>query len=106
MTVTNPYSGLGLTTGFFDAASLADCLINIIQSNASPPLLDAWSEARINVFQKIVDPMSRAAFFRTQDPDLDTIVERDPMFRAAKNGKMMHPPSLATSAAELLGFAS
>lgn len=102
--MTNPYSGIGLTTGFFDASSLADCLVAIIQRGAAPSLLDAWSEARVGVFKNIVDPMSRAAFARCRDPDIDTIVERDPMFKAAKSGKMMHPPSLATNVAELPGF--
>lgn len=48
--------------------------------------------------------MSRAAFHRVQDKDLDTICDRDPMFKALKAGKMMPPPSLATSVEELEGF--
>lgn len=48
--------------------------------------------------------MSRAAFYRVQDKDLDTICERDPMFKAIKAGKMMPPPSLTTEVGELEGF--
>lgn len=48
--------------------------------------------------------MSRAAFYRVQDPDLASICERDPMFKAIKAGKMMPPPGLATDVRELGGF--
>jgi hypothetical protein len=55
-------------------------------------------------FQKVTDPMSRAAFFRVQDPDLATICDRDPMFKAVRAGKMMPPPSLATDVNTLEGY--
>ena len=102
--MTNPYAGLGLTTGFFDATSLAEVFTSIIDRGASDGLLDKWSEARLAKFQKVADPMSRAAFYRVQDPDLATICDRDPMFKAVKAGKMMPPPSLATDTQELDGF--
>lgn len=102
--MTNPYGGLGLTTGLFDAASLAEVLHNIIARGAADSLLDSWSEARLSKYHKFTDPMSRAAFYRVQDPDLATICDRDPMFKAIKAGKMMPSPSLATNVQELDGF--
>lgn len=103
--VTNPYAGLGLTTGFFDSDSVATCLINVFQKKApGKELLQAWSDARIKTFKTITDPMSRAAFHRVQTADVDSLFEKDPMFKAVKSGKMMPPPSLATAAASLTGF--
>jgi len=48
--------------------------------------------------------MSRAAFNRVQDPDLETICDRDPLFKALKAGKMPPTPVLATNVQELEGF--
>jgi 2-polyprenyl-6-methoxyphenol hydroxylase-like FAD-dependent oxidoreductase len=103
--VTNPFAGLGLTTGFLDAESLADCLISIIKRGASAEtLLQDWSSSRINVFRNVVDPMSRTAFYRVQDSDPDTLAERDSMIKALKSGQMTKPPSLATDVKSLEGF--
>ncbi|TID25139.1 para-nitrophenol 4-monooxygenase [Venturia nashicola] len=102
--LTNPYAGLGLTSGLFDVISLAEVFHNITFNNAPDTLLTSWSEARIEKYHKVIDPMSRAAFYRVQDKDLDTICDRDPMFKAIKAGKMMPPPSLATEVEKLEGF--
>jgi 2-polyprenyl-6-methoxyphenol hydroxylase-like FAD-dependent oxidoreductase len=102
--VTNPYGGIGLTSGFFDATSLAEVLSSIVSRGAPDSLLDSWSEARLEKYHKITDPMSRAAFYRVQDPDLDTICDRDPLFKAIKAGKMPPAPVLATNVQELEGF--
>ncbi|QDS75468.1 hypothetical protein FKW77_004304 [Venturia effusa] len=102
--LTNPYAGLGLITGLLDVTSLAEVFHNITFHKATDTLLQSWSEARIDKYHKVTDPMSRAAFYRVQDSDLDTICERDPMFKAIKAGKMMPPSSLATDVQELEGF--
>ena len=102
--VTNPYAGLGLTSGFFDAASLADCLVSVIKRGASVSLLEEWSNARVESYRKIVDPLSRAAFSRVQDPDPDTVAQRDPILKAINSGQMKPPPSLATDVETLVGY--
>jgi hypothetical protein len=102
--VTNPYGGIGLTSGFFDVTSLAEVLSNIICRGAPNNLLTSWSEARLNKYHKVTDPMSRAAFYRVQDAHLDTICDRDSLFKALKTGKMPPPPVLATNVQELEGF--
>ncbi|RDI88976.1 hypothetical protein Vi05172_g1235 [Venturia inaequalis] len=102
--LTNPYGGLGLTTGLFDVTSLSQVLHNITFHDAPDSLLTSWSDARIEKYHSVTDPISRAAFYRVQDRDLDSICERDPMFKAIKAGKMMPPPGLATEVEGLEGF--
>jgi 2-polyprenyl-6-methoxyphenol hydroxylase-like FAD-dependent oxidoreductase len=102
--VTNPYAGLGLTSGFFDAASLADCLMSVVKRGAPVSLFTEWSNARIESYRKIVDPLSRAAFSRVQDSDPDTVAQRDPILKAINSGQMKSPPSLTTDVEKLAGY--
>lgn len=95
--VTNPYAGMGLNTGLFDAASLADALISIIQHDAARELLDRWAQARRNSYLKMVDPISRAAFWSFQDPDVESLPQRHPLLKAIKGaGPGAKPPDLMT----------
>lgn len=103
--VTNPYAGLGLSTGILDVSSLADALEAMLQRDAPETLLDSWAKARRDMFLKVVDPMSRAAFATVQDPDPDSLAERDPMLNAMKKWILVHPASLTTNVRELEGFA-
>lgn len=95
---------MGLNTGIFDGASLADALTSIIQRGASDSLLNNWAEARRNVFMKIVDPMSRAAYWAVQDPETDSLPDRHPMLKAMKAGANAKPPKLATDVTEFAEF--
>ena len=103
--MTNPYAGQGLNTGIFDAASLADALVSIIQRGASEGLLDRWSEARRNIFRNIVDPMSKAAYWAFQDPDTDSLPERHPLLKAMKaGGPNAKPPEFGTDVTKFEEF--
>ncbi|KAF2103920.1 FAD/NAD(P)-binding domain-containing protein [Rhizodiscina lignyota] len=102
--LTNPYAGMGLNTGIFDASSLADALVSIVQRDASDSLLDKWSDARRNMFLKVVDPMSRAAYWAFQDPDTDSLPDRHPMFKAMKAGPNAKPPELGTDVSKFVEF--
>ena len=104
MAVTNPYAGLGLTTGFFDVDSLSDALISVIIRGASESLLNAWSNARLSMYKKLVDPLSRAAFYRVQNPDIESLLEKDPLFKSAKDGIVAPPPSMATDVSKMPEF--
>lgn len=103
--VTNPYAGLGFSTGILDVSSRADALEAVLQRDAPETLLDSWAKARRDMFLKVVDPMSRAVFATVQDPDPDSLAERDPMLNAVKKGILVHPPNLTTNVRELEGFA-
>ncbi|TKA70779.1 hypothetical protein B0A49_11173 [Cryomyces minteri] len=102
--VTNPYAGLGLNTGFFDASSLAMALVSVLSHGAPESLLDAWAKARRDVFLNVVDPMSRKALARVKDADPDSLPERDPQLKGMKTGQMPMPPSLATDVRKLEGY--
>lgn len=102
--LTNPYAGMGLNMGIFDAASLADALICILQrSGAANPLLDGWSASRRTLFAKFVDPMSRAAFAAMRDLDADTLPQRHPMLKALKMPGAK-PPDISTDVSKLEGW--
>lgn len=94
---------MGLGTGILDASSLADVLTSHVHRGAPDSLLDAWAQARRDVFKKIVDPISRASFWTLQDPDVDSLPDRQPMLKAMKKAGAK-PPSLATDATQLEGY--
>ncbi|KAJ5907297.1 uncharacterized protein N7473_004213 [Penicillium subrubescens] len=79
--LTNPWGGLGLTTGILDVDSLADVLDGIFKGQTSESVLDAWSDARLNVFNNIVSPTATKNFKRCYevDPQLPLL---DPLFKA------------------------
>ncbi|KAI1612541.1 hypothetical protein EDD36DRAFT_239588 [Exophiala viscosa] len=60
----NPFGGLGLTGGIADVGSLFDALVAMKSGKADDSILDKYSEVRIEKWQKIIDPMSRANFKR------------------------------------------
>lgn len=104
--LTNPFAGMGLNAGIFDAASLADVLECILQrGGAATSLIDAWAVSRKGVFTKIVDPMSRAAFVACRDPDVDSLPQRHPMLKAMKVPGAK-PPDLRTDTSTLEGWVS
>jgi len=102
--VTNPYAGLGLTTGLLDASSLAPALAACLLRKASDQLLSAWANARREVYLKFVDPISRSAFWSMQDTDVASIATRHPMLKAAKAGPDAKPPPLTTDVTTLEGW--
>ncbi|KAH7357609.1 hypothetical protein BKA66DRAFT_515258 [Pyrenochaeta sp. MPI-SDFR-AT-0127] len=109
--LTNPYAGLGLASGIADASSLSEVLAHILNNEASneAKLLASWSEARRQKFTQVVDKPSRMAYARVMSdvstPDkVESLLSRDPLVSALKEGMPMMPPSLETKGLELAGW--
>lgn len=102
--MTNPYAGMGLASGIFDAASLSDVLISILHRNAAESILDHWATARRDAFTQVADPASLAALRRCQSADPDNLVQTDPMLRALKAGLPVPMPAIGTDVTALPGF--
>lgn len=71
---------MGLTTGLLDADSLADTLEYVLVEGKPPLVMQAWADARREVFTSIVDPVSSANRLRCHDTDRDNPTS-DPFFR-------------------------
>ncbi|KFY16144.1 hypothetical protein V491_05431 [Pseudogymnoascus sp. VKM F-3775] len=84
--LTNPWGGLGLTTGILDADSLADALGFVINNGKPEAVLQAWSDARIDVFKNIVSPTATKNLLRCYEADPENPL-LDPFF------KMIHENS-------------
>ncbi|OOQ86326.1 hypothetical protein PEBR_21904 [Penicillium brasilianum] len=83
--LTNPWGGLGLTTGILDVDSLADALGYVINDGMSESVLQAWSDARLDVFNNIVSPIASQNFRRCYEVDPETPFV-DPFFRMLHEG--------------------
>lgn len=70
---------LGLNTAVADVGTLYDCLMAIQEDKADDSILDVYSDARREKFQKIVDPQSQGTLRSVfSDPsDLSSI----PMYK-------------------------
>ena len=77
---------MGLNSGLLDASALGPVLESHLLRGAPESLLDAWAASRKEAYHKVVDPVSRAAFWAMQDPDVDSIGSRHPMLKAVKAG--------------------
>lgn len=68
---TNPTSGFGLTSGLYDTYALYPTLAAIIRGEASPDLLDVYSEDRRQAFLNVVSPVSTETkrIIFVDDPD-------------------------------------
>ncbi|HEY2677934.1 MAG TPA: FAD-dependent monooxygenase [Steroidobacteraceae bacterium] len=58
--VTNPTGGLGLTSGLLDSFALYPALAAVVLDGADPGVLDRYSEARREIFLKLVSPQAVA----------------------------------------------
>lgn len=70
--ITNPTSGFGLMGGMYDTFLLIETLAAVIAGDASPSLLDAYSDARRNVYHKVTSPVSSESMrlvFHSDDPE-------------------------------------
>ncbi|KAH8703175.1 hypothetical protein BGW36DRAFT_261156, partial [Talaromyces proteolyticus] len=67
--LTNPWGGLGLTTGILDADSLADAFEYVINQGRGEEILQAWSNARLDVFKEIVSPTATRNLLRCHEVD-------------------------------------
>lgn len=70
--LTNPTSGFGLMGGMYDSFLLAECLTAVIKGRASEEILDRYSQARRDVFDRVTSPVSTESFrlvFHSSDPD-------------------------------------
>ncbi|OQV03643.1 FAD binding domain-containing protein [Cladophialophora immunda] len=77
--LNNPWGGLGLSTGLLDADSLADALTYVLAQGVSTSILQRWADARREVFQKLVNPISSANKLRCHNTDPDN-PSSDPFF--------------------------
>ncbi|KAK5936690.1 hypothetical protein PMZ80_011061 [Knufia obscura] len=102
----NPYSGQLLACGIFDASSLSQCLVSVIQHGAPESLLDEWNEDRVSKFKDVLDPFSKECFAATRDPDADTIAERHPFLKAMKAGPKGQLPTIHTDVTKLKSWRS
>ncbi|USP76732.1 hypothetical protein yc1106_04006 [Curvularia clavata] len=109
--LTNPYAGLGLASGMADAASLSKILIHILGNQAlnEEKLLKAWSDARREKFQNVIDQPSRMAYQRVKtdvstEEKITEFMSKDPLVAALKMGMPVQPPSLETNVEELEGW--
>ena len=57
---TNPTGGMGLTSGLFDTFVLYDALAAIVGDDASPDVLDRYSEERLRTFLELASPQASA----------------------------------------------
>ncbi|KAL2787236.1 FAD binding domain-containing protein [Aspergillus keveii] len=78
--LTNPWGGLGLTTGILDADSLADALEYVIKGGKPEAVLKTWSRARLDVFKNIVSPTATRNFRRCYETDPNNPLS-EPFFR-------------------------
>ncbi|PCG94967.1 Monooxygenase, FAD-binding [Penicillium occitanis (nom. inval.)] len=67
--LTNPWGGLGLTTGILDADSLAEALEYVVIRGRGEEILQAWSDARVDVFKNIVSPTATRNLRRCNEVD-------------------------------------
>lgn len=72
---TNPFGGLGLTTGIWDALILGDLLPAVIAGEAAENALDAYSKERLRVYWELTSPIASRNLLMAQ--------ERDPAKRRA-----------------------
>lgn len=56
--LTNPTSGFGLMGGMYDSFLLAECLTAVIKGRAPDAILDRYSQARREVFDRVTSPVS------------------------------------------------
>lgn len=101
----------GLVSGVYDGSSLAAALAAVISDTATESILDSWAEARKNVFTKIVDTSSRAAFKANRMDalnDPDSVIQVHPVIQRfetmKKNGGKFTPPPLGTDITALDGW--
>jgi 2-polyprenyl-6-methoxyphenol hydroxylase-like FAD-dependent oxidoreductase len=69
--VTNPTGGLGLTSGLFDIFVLYEALAAVIHGDASPDVLDRYSEERRRIFLQYVSPQAtenKRLIYHSSDP--------------------------------------
>ena len=109
--VTNPFMAFGLVSGIYDASSCASALAAVIHGTATDTILDSWAIARQNVFTRIVDPSSRAAFKAIRMDarnDPASVIKAHPViqrFEGIKNsGGKFTPPPLGTDITTLDGW--
>ncbi|KAK0124481.1 hypothetical protein ONS95_009433 [Cadophora gregata] len=78
--LTNPTGGLGLTTGFMDAALLVRVLKQILIDGQSSALLDFYAETRRKVFLEYTSPTAIANLLRLKGTDPEVQKEREYYF--------------------------
>lgn len=70
--LTNPTSGFGLMGGMYDAFLLIECLAAVAEDRASSEILDRYSQARRDVFDRVTSPVSSESLrlvFHSSDPE-------------------------------------
>ncbi|KAK9415457.1 hypothetical protein SUNI508_10481 [Seiridium unicorne] len=79
----NPIGGLGLTTGFMDAAALGNCLLRIVLGKEeADPLLDRYAEVRRNAWINYTNKASIDFKLRVHGTDPESIAQRDAFMEA------------------------
>ncbi|KUL82028.1 hypothetical protein ZTR_11396 [Talaromyces verruculosus] len=78
--LTNPFGGLGLTTGLLDAALLGKVLRQVLVDGKSPSFLQSYAEKRRAVFQDWTSPTAVENLKRLANTDTDTIKNREEFF--------------------------
>ncbi len=70
--LTNPTSGFGLMGGMYDSFLLTHCLTAVIEGHAPDDILDRYSQARRDVFDRVTSPVSTESLrlvFHSTDAD-------------------------------------
>ncbi|KAK6365127.1 hypothetical protein LTS17_011605 [Exophiala oligosperma] len=89
--LTNPFGGLGLTTGILDADSLGDSLLYVLKEGRSAEILQRWADARLAVFKDIVSPAATENKLRCHETSMEDPYS-DPFFRMVRD----NAPELVT----------
>ncbi|KAJ5936837.1 hypothetical protein N7466_003287 [Penicillium verhagenii] len=82
--MNNPYGAMGLNTGLLDGDALAEALIMVLNEGRSDDILTSYSDARREVFQYFVDPVTTANKLRLHLPS-ETAAEDDSYLRSLQS---------------------
>ncbi|KAL4763078.1 uncharacterized protein BDW70DRAFT_158312 [Aspergillus foveolatus] len=84
--LTNPTGGLGLTTGFLDAAALGRVLIQIINEQRPVSLLEKYATERRDVFLQYTDRIATQNRKRLLSTEPADVQERERFFERINTG--------------------
>ncbi|KAJ5389285.1 uncharacterized protein N7496_000353, partial [Penicillium cataractarum] len=85
--LNNPVGGLGLTTGFLDAAHLAKALKEVLLQGDHPDVLTTYSDVRRRIFLERTSPLSTSNLRRLFSQDPEDIKERKEAFARLRDPK-------------------
>lgn len=87
----NPIGGLGLTTGFLDAAALGNCLLRVlVHGEEADPLLESYAKVRRAAWINYTNKASIDFKLRLHSNDPEIVARREGFMDALNNDPDIH----------------